>query len=121
MAWGDWKEKKVSILGTQYTVILDSDEEKYTGLKKADGYIDITVKQIIVKDKFETESDTMKNLDTVIKANLRHEIIHGFLYESGLDWNSHKVNAWAVEEEIVDFFALQFPKIVSVYNELGVL
>lgn len=118
----DWKTKNINILGTTYTVELSSDEVKYPMLKKANGYIDSTIKQIVVRDKFDQDDDdAMKELDVVIKKNLRHEVIHGFLYESGLDWDSNKATTWAVNEEMVDYFALQFPKMIEVLNGLGAL
>ncbi len=44
--------------------------------------------------------------------NKRHEIIHAFLFESGLAENSE----WAQNEEMVDFFAIQFPKLMEVFK-----
>ena len=47
----------------------------------------------------------------------RHEIIHAFLFESGLAENS----AWAQNEEMVDFFAIQFPKLLKAFETAGAL
>ncbi|WP_394967432.1 hypothetical protein [Candidatus Allofournierella merdipullorum] len=44
---------------------------------------------------------------------IRHEIIHAFLFESGLAENSD----WAQIEEMVDFFAIQFPKLQKAFEE----
>jgi uncharacterized membrane protein len=52
------------------------------------------------------------------KRILRHEIIHAFLFESGLADDSNSADAWAVNEEMVDWFARQAPKIYKVYKEL---
>jgi len=51
----------------------------------------------------------------------RHEIVHAFLYESGLDCNSLKQYNWAENEEMVDWFAIQGPKIFKIYKELDIL
>lgn len=50
-----------------------------------------------------------------------NEILHAFLYESGLRENSRGCTAWAENEEMVDWFAIQIPKIVKVYKELNIL
>ena len=47
-----------------------------------------------------------------IRKNKRHEIIHAFLFESGLAENSE----WAQNEEMVDFFAIQFPKLMEAFK-----
>ena len=63
----------------------------------------------------------MKDLEWYEKKILRHEIIHAFLFESGLAENSATSESWATNEEMVDFFAIQFPKILSIYEELQCL
>ena len=50
---------------------------------------------------------------------IRHEIVHAFLYESGLWQNSYGSKCWAQNEEMVDWFAIQEPKIHSAYIEAG--
>ena len=60
--------------------------------------------------------------ETYRKRVLRHEIIHAFLNESGLSDSSNQyAGAWAKNEEMVDWFAIQSPKIFKVYLELGLL
>ena len=51
------------------------------------------------------------------RKNHRHEIIHAFLCESGLAENS----TWAQEEEMVDWFAKQAPKLIKAWKEAGAL
>ena len=43
------------------------------------------------------------NQPIVGKKVIRHELVHAFLFESGLS-----VNSWADNEEIVDWIAIQF-------------
>jgi predicted SprT family Zn-dependent metalloprotease len=71
----------------------------------------------------EDKNDTMalQDMDTFIKKVIRHEIIHAFLIESGLNNNSMKVEYWAQNEEMVDWIAYQFPKISMVFKEIGCL
>lgn len=65
--------------------------------------------------------DQMRNLQDYEKKILRHEIIHAFLYESGLDINSHDIDQWARDEEMVDWMAIQFPKMYKIFAELDIL
>ena len=44
---------------------------------------------------------------------IRHEIIHAFLYESGMKECSSATQSWVENEEMVDWFAIQIPKIVK--------
>lgn len=60
--------------------------------------------------------NTMENIGLYKDKVCRHEIIHAFLYESGLD-----VESWARNEEIVDWLALQIPKMVRIFKEVNCL
>lgn len=56
------------------------------------------------------------------KRLLRHEITHAFLNESGLQHcSSVPMGAWARHEEMVDWIAIQFPKIMKAFQEVGAL
>ena len=103
----------VNVLGTEYT-IKKSNRVEDLGLEHADGYCDYSTK-IIVIDTFETYEelpDSLKNLNDYEKKVIRHELVHAFLYESGLS-----VNSWAKDEEIVDWIACQFPKLIKVFEQ----
>ena len=110
---------KVKILGTEYerrSVEETNDNlEKYPLLKDNSGYTDITTKQIYILEYKNTE-DTFKDLDVLYKKTLRHELIHAFLYESGLFNNSN--GDWAKNEEVVDWIAIQFEKLLGAFIEL---
>lgn len=114
---------EVDILGTKYSVEfvdIASDEK----LEEMEAYTDFYYKNIIVgrteqREYFKNESAVkIKKIQNKI---LRHEIIHAFLYESGLDCNSNKSYSWAENEEMVDWFAIQSPKIFEVYSKLDIL
>lgn len=110
---------KVNILGTQYKIEYRCENEDVK-LKKSDGYIDTTTKKIVIC-KFERDDMTVEDLESYSNKVLRHEIIHGFLYESGL-WNSsHESKAWGLDEEITDWFAIQSPKIFKAFEELKLI
>lgn len=51
------------------------------------------------------------------KKVLRHEIVHAFLYESGLWQNAYGSKCWAKNEEMIDWMAIQIPKIQRAYKE----
>ena len=103
------KIKKVNILGTTYTMYLETTTEEEPRLKRMDGFLDFSTKEIYIQ-KFEPDEDSIKDLKSYEKQVIRHEIIHGYVFESGLKGNSLGVDAWANNEEMTDFFAIQFPK-----------
>ena len=47
--------------------------------------------------------------------------MHAFLNESGLIDNAFYDGSWATNEEMVDWIALQMPKIVKACEEVGAL
>lgn len=106
----------VDILGTEYTVCLDVDEKDDVRLRKVDGYMDHSVRKIVVA-KMEPDEQSLEDLRMYAKKVLRHEIIHAFLVESGLRESSGKAGSWAQNEEMVDWIAIQFPKILKVFQQ----
>lgn len=110
---------KVNILGTDYEIIRkkEVDEPK---LEDADGFCDTSIKQIVV-EIFEKEPMSIEDLCYYAKKVMRHEIIHAFIYESGLWNNSGDVKGWAVNEEMVDWIAIQFPKMLKAFQEADCL
>ncbi len=112
---------KVNILGTNYEIIFKSTDEE-TRLKENWGFTDFHTKEIYITDDIEKEAEnSCKNLIDFKNKVMRHEILHAFLYESGLRENSNSTVAWAENEEMIDWFAIQIPKIVKVYEELNIL
>lgn len=111
--------KKINILGTEYTVITANAEEK-PKLNKCDGYMDYSNKEIVV-GIFESNENSIADLTVYSKKVMRHEIIHAFLYESGLWENSGSTEAWGQDETITDWFAIQSPKIFKAFEEVGAL
>ena len=107
---------KITVLGTEYEVILNGTEADYPNLKRGDGYVDYSTKTIVIAD-FETDDYTMQDLKLYENKVLRHEIVHAFMYESGLDVCSE----WGRDETLVDWIALQIPKMVKAMDEAGAL
>lgn len=106
----------VNILGTEYTIRFIPEEEDDI-LKDYDGYCDETVKEVVVKKYKRGEPGSKKNLELQEQKNHRHEIVHAFLFESGLAENS----GWAQNEEMVDWIAKQGPKLIKAWQEAGAL
>lgn len=116
----------LNILGTDYTVEYRKyQEDPYFSKRNLSGYCAHQLHLIVIGlmrtfPDFEEESCEM--ILSIEHETLRHEIVHAFLYESGLDSSSSEVNgSWARSEEIVDWFALQGPKIFKVWEEAGAL
>ena len=109
-------ETKIKVLGTTYTIIFNAPEEDLPD--GADGCMDHSEKVIRIRN-IEPDRDTVKNIGFYITKVTRHEIIHAFLYESGMWSNSGDSEAWAMDEAIVDWIAIQFPKIYEVFREVG--
>lgn len=109
----------VDILGTEYKIYYRTIKEEPC-LENLDGYCNMHTKEIIILD-FNTykkwENETQATRDIIMKATLRHEIIHAFLGESGLQESSSSTERWAVNEEMVDWIALQSPKIFKAFKE----
>jgi hypothetical protein len=102
----------VDVLGTKYT-ITQSDKLEDIELEKNDGYCDHSTKQIVI-DTFKDSPGSLADLDEYKKQVIRHELVHAFLFESGLGADS-----WGINEEIVDWIAYQFPKMAAAFEKVG--
>lgn len=113
----------VDILGTEYVIIVRKySEDEYFKRAECSGYCSGTEKEIVICDMStypDWENETKKVIETQTKSLLRHEIIHAFFNESGLAQNSNSVDAWARNEEMIDWFAIQGPKIWKAWQEAG--
>lgn len=110
---------KINILGTEWE-LKDKTEEQEPKLETCDGYCDHTSKEIVIRI-LEPDKNSVSDLEYYRRKVMRHEIIHAFLFESGLHNNSEAVDAWATNEEMVDWIAFQGPKIYKVWQEANAL
>lgn len=112
---------KVNILGTEYSVFNRNEKDDLLLDGKSNyGYTDYSTHEIVVCNK--RDNTEIQDYENYKKLILRHEIIHAFLFESGLDSSSLSVDVpWAINEEMVDWFAIQSPKIFKVFQELCIL
>ncbi len=104
---------KINVLGTEYDVELLEERDETMQAMNCDGYVDDSIKEIKVL-KIKKDNDVTKKKEPIKYQNtiLRHEIIHAFLYESGID-----LGMQFHSEECVDFFAMQLPKIIKIFEE----
>ncbi|MEY8428833.1 hypothetical protein AALA00_14220 [Lachnospiraceae bacterium 46-15] len=115
---------KINVLGTEYAIILKNDEEvcKDMGVAVGEcgGYCNGFSREIVISNlnKCVDGEEAKKAFQ---KVNMRHEITHAFLNESGLGYNANGTECWAKNEEMVDWFAIQSPKIYKVFAELDIL
>lgn len=109
---------KINILGIDYKIIYGT-EDQYPQLADKYGYCDISTKEIVVSDmKADAASeDAMKNITVFRNKVVRHEIVHAMLYESGL----HECSSFGMDEELVDWIAIQAPKMKTLFEAAGVL
>ena len=109
---------KIDILGSSWIILVEKDNPEF---EDCDGYIDYSTRTIHI-ECMQNNKELQEDLIAVEKKTVRHEIIHAFLYESGLDANSCECSdtGWAHNEEMIDWIALQFYKIQTVYKELKV-
>ena len=109
---------QINILGTNYDVFTASPAED-SKLETGDGYIDTTIKRLVVDDmkNQETDPDNKTDLAYYQRQVLRHEIVHAFMFESGLEASCD----WASNEEAVDWIAIQIPKMAGIMEQGGLL
>lgn len=107
----------VDVLGTAYSVeyLTDADDAR---LKDCDGFCDKTSKRIVVS--IETDDCDLDDPNWYVKKVTRHEIIHAFLFESGLHENV-KQEEFGISEMVIDWIAVQFDKINKAFEKVGCL
>ena len=118
--------ERVNILGTDYDVFYRKyEDDPVFESDDCCGYCDADIRVIVVGDL-----STFKNWSTASaiclanaeKETLRHEIVHAFFNESGLQGSAGSVKgSWAHNEEMVDWFAIQGPKIYKAWQDANAL
>lgn len=113
---------ELNALGTVYSVKIEDlpDDKKSAGIE-TEGFCNKFSREIVVYCKSGEETGVREVPEArAVKETLRHEIIHAFLNESGLRDCSQEYNGpWALNEEMVDWFAIQAPKIFEAFIDTG--
>ena len=107
---------KLKILGRDYKVVVVPEDDH--NLDGADGRCSFWSGMIWVSDCSAWGEETR---EAYYRQILRHEIIHAFLFESGMAYNSASAEHWAMNEEMVDWFAIQGPKVLKIWEQAGCL
>lgn len=110
-------DRKVHILGSEWTIKEQSEAEN-PQLTDIDGYCDWTVREIVIEREM---NGNLADMQRYINKVTRHEIIHAFFLECGLAECSVCVEAWAQNEEMVDWFARMGPDIYAAWIEAEAL
>ena len=103
-------KNKVNILGTEYTLHQD-DSLVNIGLDGCCKQYDKEIRVRSVENMLEAD-DTLEVKKIRHSEVLRHEMIHAFFNESGLD-------DYANNEQLVDWIAVQFPKMAAAFKDVG--
>lgn len=114
---------RVSVLGVPYALEYRTKAED-PELEDCDGYCDTSVKLCVVRKYTAAERrepGSKKDLSAYMRKCMRHELAHAFLYESGLSINSLNISGWAANEEMVDWMAIQGPKLYAAWQRAGCL
>ncbi len=115
------KDCKVYIMGTEYDIrFVEKFPEIFSQYEETSDALCNSYNRLICIKLNSDKDMTGEGKEYLLKKNLRHEIIHAFLFESGLSSDTGCcIGAWAEHEEMVDWFAIQFPKILKVFEEVG--
>lgn len=103
----------VNILGTNYSIKImngDSNEALGDNIGICEGYS----KELILNSKFDNDKRCVANFNDLKKKVLRHEMIHAFTFESGMEQHDELDN-----ELVVDWIAHQSPKMFISFLEAG--
>lgn len=110
-------EMTVDILGTHYAICFRTEDEDKT-LRDCDGYTDWTKRRIVIEREVK---GNLGDMDVYIRKVLRHEIVHAFLSECGLNECSGETDCWARNETMVDWFARMGERIYRAWEAAGAL
>ena len=109
----------VIVLGTKYIIEIRSyEQDEFLAKNGLVGYCSENEKLIVLAD-LKDSSFNMNEIEKehMRKVTLRHEILHSFLNESGLSDSANCFDrAWCKNEEMIDWFAIQFPKLLEAYK-----
>lgn len=99
----------MNIMGTDYILLHDESlpNDRDGECNKYEKVI-----RVLPKSKMGSDHETTSQLSKELyyKNVLRHEIIHAFFFESGLD-------TYCNNEELVDWLAIQVPKMIDVFEK----
>ena len=100
-------ENKIRVMGETW-ILKEGSEEEFPALDSVDGYTDTSTRTIVVSQMLEHQSEptAKEKLSEYKKTVIRHEIIHAFLYESGLENSSagcRRKNSDSLQESVMEW------------------
>nr|DAS58840.1 MAG TPA: hypothetical protein [Caudoviricetes sp.] len=111
---------KVDILGTTWKIIFE-DTTNIQFYEFHNGWCDNSTKECHIGLRPPLEYG-QKDQREFVNMIARHEIVHAFLYESGIVSSQLiRTKEWAVNETMIDWMAIQTPKIFKVFEEVEIL
>lgn len=116
----------VNVLGTTYTIeVLAYSDDPAFMKSNIDGYCEQGTHRIVIGDLhtwpgWEDESDEF--IEAAMKHTLRHEVNHCAMHESGLQESCSAYDGpWSRNEAMIDWWAIQGPKVYKMWEEAGAL
>ena len=106
-------KKYVYVMGNVWKILWVEDTE-YPEIKGCVGLTDFSTRTIHIN--ITAIKDVQRDNKVVYeKEVIRHELVHAMLYECGLD------SSWAENEEVTDWIAIQFNKIMGVFKAVDAI
>lgn len=105
-------QESVNILGTEYRLIIDDEMHR----TERDGAERRYLHEISLRPKADMLDSESTDYERALRFKEvgRHEILHAFFDESGLE-------GYSQNEQLIDWLAAQSPKIFKVFTELELL
>lgn len=110
---------RVDVLGTEYVIYTNVSPEDDPILLDCSGYCDKTMHRVVIIKPVDTNLGDWHEYE---KTCIRHELVHAFLFESGISGDT----LWDIEgqehpEHMVEWIAMQFPKMIKAFQAVGAL
>ena len=105
-------QESVNILGAEYRILIDEEMHR----TERDGAERRYLHEISLRPKSDMLNSEATDYERALRFNEvgRHEILHAFFDESGLE-------GYSEDEQLINWLAVQSPKIFKVFTELELL
>lgn len=97
------KNETINILGTQYEILFQTEKEN-PKMEGCDGICEPYSHKIILDLSAEPDKFTVDRIEDYYSKVLRHEVIHAFFFEAGLE-------SYSKDELLIEWLAKMLPKI----------
>lgn len=118
------KVDSVDVMGVTYRIhVRKVNDDSYLKKFGVDAYCCSNGKFIVLSDhrvKEDYPRDIPEKYDGIWKHALRHELVHAFLNECGLDSQAKEhYGPWSKCEEMVDWWAIVGPRVAKAWKDCG--